>query len=149
MFGELHVKKQPVPVTLHMSDGTSLSGTIFLSPVGPTQAGRETVGEMMSEPESLFPFRSQSERFLMIGKEATSAIRVVSGEVPPVFGGRIPVEAVLVGGHRFSGSLLTEDPDDRLSGEVNRPERWLRMETTSGIVWLRRASIIHLAQLNA
>ena len=82
MTQDLQVKKQPVPATVFLGDGSTLSGTIFLSPVGPSQHGRETVHELMEEPEAMMPFHAQSERFLLVGKETIVAIRILSGEAP-------------------------------------------------------------------
>lgn len=146
MASDLRVKKQPVPASLFMRDGATLSGTIFLSPVGPSLHGRETVQEMMEESEALIPFRSQSERFLLIGKPGIVAIRVVSGEVPPELEGRVAGDMKLDGGFQFNGRVVSDHSTDRLSDVLNGAGEWLRLETINGIVWLRRSAILIASQ---
>ena len=141
MTSELRVKKQPVPATLFMTDGTTLSGTIFLSPVGPSHAGRETVREMMEGSEQFIPFRSESERFLLLGKAGVVATRMVTGEQKPELPGRVSAEVKLVGGLQFNGRMITDHDSDRLSDVLNHSDNWLRLETLNGIVWIRREAI--------
>ena len=141
MTSELRVKKQPVPATLFMTDGTTLSGTIFLSPVGPSQSGRETVQEMMEGVEKFIPFRSESERFLLLGKSGVVAIRMISGEEKPELPGRVSADVRLTGGLQFNGRMITDHNTDRLSDVLNHSDNWLRLETLNGIVWLRREAI--------
>ncbi|MDH5371966.1 MAG: hypothetical protein OEX97_03385 [Acidimicrobiia bacterium] len=146
MTQDLQVKKQPVPATVFLGDGSTLAGTIFLSPVGPTQPGRETVLELMEEPEAMMPFHAQSERFLLLGKEAIVAIRILSGEAQPELATRVGADVMLRGGFQFNGRVVTGHEDDRLSDVLNHAGEWIRLETVNGVVWLRRSAIIQASQ---
>lgn len=141
MTAGLRVEKQPVSAVVFLDDGTTLSGTIFLSPIGSNQPGRETIPELMDEPETLIPFRSQSKRFLLIGKAAVVAVRIITGESKPDLPGRVAADLKLAGGVQFNGRIVTEHDSDRLSDVLNHGDEWLRLETLNGIVWLRRDAI--------
>lgn len=147
MTSELRVKKQPVPASVFMSDGTTLSGTIFLSPVGPRHQGRETIPEMMDEPEDLIPFRTQSDRFILVGKPEIVAFRLLSGESKPEIDTRIPADVKLKGGFQFNGKVVAEASTDRLSDVLNHADDWLRLVAPSGIIWLRRRAILTASQI--
>ena len=146
MTSELRVKKQPVPASMYLSDGTTLSGTIFLSPVGPSLRGRETVPELMEEPEDLLPFRSQSGRFLLVGKPEIVAFRITSGEAKPPVDTRINADLKLTGGFQFNGQLVSEIDTDRLSDVLNHAAKWLRLKTPGGVMWVRRRAILIASQ---
>lgn len=146
MTSELRVKKQPVPASVFMSDGTTLSGTIFLSPVGPRHQGRETVPELMDEPEELIPFRTQSDRFILLGKPGIVAFRLLSGESKPDIDTQVPADVKLNGGFQFGGNIISEASTDRLSDVLNHADDWIRLVAPNGVIWLRRRAILTASQ---
>ena len=140
----LHIKKQPVPATLYLVDGSVDAGTIFLAQQSIHRSGAETIGELLTDDhEPMLPFRIRGERFQLIGKGGIAAIRAVSGAEPIGFYGRAHAVIELVGGHRFDGQLLFEEGHGkRISDAIKEP--WVRLETQAGLVWANRPHILRI-----
>ncbi len=142
MTSDLRVKKEPLPASVYLDDGTVLSGTVFLSPRGPTHSGLETIEELMSEPEAVLPFRTEEGRTILIGKAAIVAVRMVSAEAPADFEDRILVDMHMRGGAHFAGRIHVAGESHRPSDIINHAGPWLKFETDGGIVWIRRTAIL-------
>ncbi len=140
----LHVKKQPLPATLYLMNGSVDAGTIFLAQQSVHRSGSQTIGELLTDDqEPMLPFKIRGERFQLIGKAGVSAIRAVSGAEPVGFYGRAHATMELLGGHHFDGQLLVEEGrGGRISDAIKEP--WIRLETQSGLVWANRHRILRI-----
>ncbi len=74
----LRVKKQPLPVTLYLIDGTVESGTVFLPATSPRHTGSATIAELMDESDHLLRFKFQGDRFQLVGKAGIATIKTVA-----------------------------------------------------------------------
>lgn len=141
---ELKVKKQPLPVTMYLADGTVESGTLFLSTTSPSHSGAATIQDLMDEPSQLLPFNLRAERFQLVGKRNISAIRAISGPKPAGFFERVDATIKLIGSHTFNGHLLVEGGRGERISDAIMEDEWLRMETQGGFVWAQRRQLLKL-----
>lgn len=141
---ELHVKKQPVPATLYLVDGSVDGGTIFLASQSLHRSGSETIGELLTNPDDpLLPFKIRGERFQLVGKSGIAAIRAVAGAAPVGFYTNVPAHVRTNGGHIFDGQLRVEaGRGSRISDALKEP--WVSLETQAGLVWVNRSQILRL-----
>lgn len=140
----LHVKKQPLPATLYLINGSVDPGTIFLSHQSAHRSGPQTVGELLvDKTEHMLPFRLRGERFQLIGKRTIAAIRAVAGASPVGFYTKAHATLETVGGHRFDGELLIEEGLGSRVSDAIRAE-WIRLETQSGLVWCQTQHLVRV-----
>lgn len=137
-----HVKKQPIPATIYLVDGTVQSGTIFLASQSARHSGPETVGEHLMDDSPMLRFKLHADKFQLVGKRGISAVRTVAGAKPPGFYSQVFATLATWGGHRFDGQLLIEEGHDRISDAIHEP--WLRLESQGGLVWANRDLILKI-----
>lgn len=142
MTSDLRIKKEPLPANLYLEDGTVLSGTVFLSLMGPTRTGLETIEELMSEPEAMLPFRTEEDRLRLVGKAGIVGVRMLSAEPKPDFEEGLDVEVRMRGGAQFNGTVSVAGEHRRLSDVINHAGAWLRLATDGGVIWIRRSGIL-------
>ncbi len=139
----LRVKKQPLPVTLYLVDGTVESGTVFMPATSSRHTGSSTIAELMDESDHLLRFKLQGDRFQLVGKAGIAAIKSVAAPHAEGFYEKTAAYVKVMGGHTFDGSLLVEaGVGGRISDGI--VESWLQMETGGGVAWIQRDHILVL-----
>lgn len=140
------VNKDDVGVTLHLSDGSALRGSLFVAPHSSRGSGPQTVAELLAETGAALPFATSEGKFLLVGTASIAAVAVTAPERPlEGFWSRVPGSLRLTGGHVFRGSLLVEEgAGDRLSDAVRTAEPWLTLEAAHGLVWVSKAHLVTL-----
>lgn len=145
-MNQYRVDKIDAGVTLHLSDGSALRGSVFVSPRSATHSGPQTVVELLTETRATLPFSNAQGTFLLVGMACVSAVSLNDpGHVGEGFWARIPVSLRLEGGHAFRGSLLLEEgAGNRLSDAVRSDDPWLTLEAPSSLVWVSKAHLLTL-----
>lgn len=145
-MSEYRVDKDDVGATLHLSDGSTLRGSLFLSPFSALRSGPQTVAELLSETGAALPFANADGTFLLVGAATIAAVALNDpGRSAPGFWSRVPVALRLAGGHAFRGDLLLEErAGNRLSDAVRGAEPWLTLEALHATVWVAKAHLLTL-----
>ncbi len=133
MTSPLQVKKQPLPITLLMADGSRRGGTIYLERVSEHGTGQQTVGQLMSDGSTMLYFQEGGDRFQLVSKGLIAAVQARLEQDPETFEEQIPVVARLIGGHVLQGQLFIEPGHHRPSDGIT--DEWLRIETNAGPHW--------------
>lgn len=120
-----------------MVDGKVESGTIFLAEKSARHSGEQTVQELMDSPEAWLPLKPSPDRFQLVGKHGIAAVRAVAGAKPPGFYEKVFATIRTAGGHRMDGELLIENGRGQRTSDA-LIDRWLRLETQAGLVWINR-----------
>jgi len=110
------VEKTEQPVTLFYSDGSVISGVVFLSPSAYNHIGRQTLLDLLKEKGEFFPFRGNNDKFYVINKRSITHIRyqpAVRERVADVLGTSVEINIEFMGGEQLTGQILIEMPEGR------------------------------------
>lgn len=145
-MSQYRVDKDDVGATLHLADGSTVRGSLFLSPFSPTRSGPQTVAELLAEAGAALPFATPEGKFVLVGTAAVAAVALHdAGADGERFWSRAPVSLRLAGGHAFRGALLLEEgAGHRLSDAVRAPEPWLLVEAAHALLWIAKAHLVTL-----
>ncbi|PLX77949.1 MAG: hypothetical protein C0614_09200 [Desulfuromonas sp.] len=140
------VEKTEQPVTLFYSDGSVISGVVFLSPSAYTHIGRQTLVDLLKEKGEFFPFRSGNDRFYVINKRSITHIRyqpAVKEKGADVLGTPVEINIEFIGGEQLAGQILIEMPEGRtrLFDFINEIKGYFVL-TTEEAHYLVNASLI-------
>ncbi len=143
-MNELRVEKEDVHVSVYMVNSSVLRGWVFLSAYAPHRLGIETIQDLMTEHDPMFPLRDKAGRFVLVGRSGVSAVEVDKRRIvrtPATV--EIPVQLEMIGGHRFGGNFLIEHGlGDRVSDVLNGADPWLRVDTGVSQVWVRTDAVL-------
>ena len=144
MTNSLHVHKREVPAALHMSNGTVLRGTVFLSEFSQRHGQAQTLGDLVAEDEPMLPVRDRTGRFVLVGRSAIVAAEIALKDAEDFSNSaRIPVHLETTSGHRFDGTFIIEEGvGRRILDVVNSTEPWLQLQTQVAHVWVARHHIL-------
>jgi hypothetical protein len=146
-----HVEKTAVEVRLLLADGSRLAGSVFLSEFSPTHSGRQSLEDLMNEPNPFLAFTTAQGRFVLVGKEHVVAVETPF-DAPSVSGfwSRLSARLKLTGGHTIEGRLWTrEGPGIRFSDAVTGSATWVALETGRSLFWLAKARILTAEETDA
>ncbi|MBI5442495.1 MAG: hypothetical protein HY900_14930 [Deltaproteobacteria bacterium] len=138
------VEKVPARTTLLLTDGSRLSGSVFLSDFSPTRAGPQTVVDVMTDGTPLLAFETEEGLFLVVGKDHVAALETpLEASSASGFLMKVPARLRLSGGHAVEGTLLVkEGPGIRFSDALNAAEPWIALETGRSLFWVSKAHIL-------
>ncbi len=143
-MNELRVEKEDVHVSVYLVNTTVLRGWVFLSAFAPHRNGFQTIQDLMTEPDPMFPLRDKAGRFVLVGRSGVSAVEVDKRRIvrtPATM--EIPVQLEMIGGHRFGGSFLIDHGvGHRVSDVLNGADPWLRVDTGVSQVWVRTDAVL-------
>lgn len=144
MSNRLRVEKEDVHVSVYLINHSVLRGWVFLSAYAPNRSGFQTIQDLMTESDPMFPLRDKAGRFVLVGRSGVAAVEVDKHRIertPATV--EIPVHLEIAGGHRFGGSFLIEHGiGDRVSDVLNGADPWIRVDTGVSQVWVRRDSVL-------
>jgi hypothetical protein len=144
MTERLLVEKRSHPADVFLSDGRVIEALVFVSDFAQTHGGPQTVRDLIDEPGQVVPAVDSSGEFVLIHKQAVSAVSVSPSE-PDLDGywHETPATLRLVGGHRVDGALLVEDGSgERLSDAINHAGNWIRVRSSGNLLWVRVAALV-------
>ena len=138
----LQVKKQPLPITLLMADGSRRGGTIYLERVSEHHSGPQTIGQLMNDGSPLLYFQEGGDRFQLVSKSLIAAVQARLVDDAEGFEEQIPVVARLIGGHVLQGKLFIEPGHHRPSDGIT--DGWLRIDSAAGPHWINATLVTAL-----
>ena len=132
---EFQVPTTPVEAEAHCADGVSYRGKVFLPASKSTHAGPMLVADWMNEPDSFFPFKSDTlESPIILNKRDLLALTVPAPQQPEVEPGDGPVlehrqVALECGAMRLQGKVMLDMPAEnrRVLDFLNRSEPFLSL----------------------
>lgn len=141
---DYRVEKEDVHVSVYMVNSNVLRGWVFLSAYAPQRSGMQTIQDLMTEPEPMFPLRDKAGRFVLVGRKGVSAVEVDKRRIERTSATvEIPAQLDMMGGHHFGGKLLIEHGvGHRVSDVLNGADPWIRMDTGVSQVWLCRDAVL-------
>jgi hypothetical protein len=83
-MSEYQVMKRRSPVTLFLTDGLVLDGTVFLSEFAAGHEGPETLVDLLLDAAPFFPLVENSGRIHLVGKQSVAHARGAVEHHPPV-----------------------------------------------------------------
>ena len=110
------VEKTELPVVVFQADGSIMKGVVFLSSSAYSHTGKQTLLDLMREPEEFFPFRSEAGAFHVANKKTITHIRFEPQEDVCAYdslGTREDVDIIFIGGEELSGTVTIEMPEGR------------------------------------
>lgn len=142
--GGLWIEKRPVLARLYLDDGTVLPVTVFLDPHAAGHPGPQSVTDLFDEKDPLLRCRTTNGEFLVVGKQAVTAIGVSPNRHDELgFRRPIPSQIILSGGHQIKGELLINGPPGRrVSDLLNEPDPWLCARNAETRIWVRKSRIL-------
>ncbi len=149
-MGVLKVDKVEITATLLLADGeTPRMGKIFLLPISANYFGAQTVGELMVEDTKVLPFVDDNDGFMMVGKNAVSAVGAALDkehkEGEGWYYSETKVTLQLNGGHLLTGSFLVEDGLGRRPADaINAPGNWFLLLVEKTLYWVSKDHLITL-----
>lgn len=144
MTEQLLVEKRSHPADVFLADGRVIEAVVFVSEYAQSHGGPQTVKDLIDEPGHVVPALDAGGEFVLIHKDAISAIAVApSDQDLDGYWHETPVTLRLSGGHRIDGSLLVEDGSgERLSDAINHARDWIRVRSANSLVWVRVATLV-------
>lgn len=144
MTERLLVEKRSHPADVFLTDGRVIEALVFVSEYAQTHDGPQTVRDLIDEPGHVVPAVDADGEFVLIHKEAISAVSVSpSDQDLNGYWHETPATLRLVGGHRVDGALLVEDGSgDRLSDAFNHAGDWIRVRSSGSLLWVRVAALV-------
>ncbi|MGC8927770.1 MAG: hypothetical protein ACP5QK_07575 [Myxococcota bacterium] len=112
-------------ITLHLLDGSTLNGQIFVSEYSPRHAGEEKIDEFFEQDTLFFPFKINNE-FMLFSKNSVLFIEYDTEKDLSIYN-RVYADIILSGGKVVSLSvpISVSTPVARLSDQVNQKEKFL------------------------
>jgi hypothetical protein len=140
----LLIEKRSHPADVFLADGRVIEALVFVSEYAQTHDGPQTVRDLIDEPGQVVPAVDADGEFVLIHKDAISAISVSpSDQDLHGYWSETPATLRLVGGHRLDGALLVEDGSgDRLSDAINHAGDWIRVRSSDSLLWVRVAALV-------
>lgn len=144
------VPKDKLDVMIHLHNGVTLEGSIFLESSLYEQTINERVILFLEDDSTFFPVKfSANERVEFVNKEGLMMLEhqqegEFSGEEIPL--GHMHIEniaAVFNDGSTIAGTLTAEVPEDRarLSDCLNLPNRFLILRADSKIYYIKKSML--------
>jgi hypothetical protein len=143
---EQKIAKETRDVRLVLTDGTPLSGEVFLNLYGAHHFGPQRVGDLLLGSEGFLPLRSAAETRL-INIAHIALVRVgATEETDPLMllGERHDVAVTTVSGERIEALLYVNLPDgsQRVKDYLNEPLRFFTFFLPEEVLYLHRAAIL-------
>lgn len=155
-MSELRIEKHRVAATVTLSDGRSMQGCVFVSPLNATHSGPESVKDLMNDGPGFFPLERQAAHGPVVHLLNRHHVRFVTlandeelrqspdDEVAT----RRPVTVVLDNGERIDGFVPVSRPRgrDRLSDHTRWGESFWYLEVPTGAIIINANRVIELLE---
>jgi hypothetical protein len=112
---DFRINKITKTVTVIFSDGTYLTGEVFLSPESPSHRGPERVQELFSGRKSFIPMRTSVNEVVFLHKRSIQMIKLHEPDKIPDPQCSLPyrVSFQLLSGREITGEVHVELPEHR------------------------------------
>lgn len=118
------------------SDGSRLSGSLFLSPESPLHPGTELVSELFESDKTFLPFQLEGEEIVIIRKDNILLVRLDENDHTKQSNNFVhtkPIDAqlCLISGDNIEGRVYLDLPESRsrLSDFLNYTKSFFYLET--------------------
>ncbi len=140
-MAEHHIDKQTIEADLFLTDGTAISGIVYIETASPLL---DATQDLLGTERRLIPCRGESGELILIGRRAISALRFeFAGTGPaPTPMTVLPSVTTVAGGHRFEGVLHIPSEDGRISDLLNDADRWMLLVAGDRGVWIDADKVI-------
>lgn len=136
-------------VSLHLADGSTMEGFVYLSHYKCHDSRPESVGDLLNR-EKFIPLKGTG-RVVLINVERITAARVdrQGGEDNDMedLGIRYPVTIRTVEGKEIRGDFIVDLPEEacRVKDYLNQEKLFLRLSIPEGVVYMSRHYILSVA----
>ncbi len=135
-------------IKIHLIDGSSLAGEIFVSEYSPHHAGEEKISEYFEEDTMFFPFRT-SNNLILFSKNFIVCVEFPTEDDLSIYN-RVCAQIVTTGSKVFSlyVPISVPNPAARLSDQINLHEKFLLCtdETNSNTFLINKTHIVSLTE---
>ena len=155
-MSELRIEKHRVEATVTLSDGRSMQGCVFVSPLNATNTGPESVKDLMNDGPGFFPLESQADdgtaihllnrqHVLFVTLSNDEELRQETGAEVAT---RRQVTIVLDNGTRLDGFVPVARPRgrDRLSDHTKWGESFWYMEVPPATIIVNADRVVELVE---
>ena len=117
---------------IFFSDGSSLTGSFFVSPRTSSHSGSQLVSELLNAENSYLPFESDDSNIILVRKESLTMIVLERNELntSSPYRKQIAVHVCFISGHSENGMVYTDLPESstRLSDFLNHHNEFFPLD---------------------
>ena len=133
-MSEARIEKTPVEADLYLTDGSQLTGMVYVAPGMSLLASMQ---DLLIGDQRLIPFRGSSGELVFLGRRAIAALRFgFDGSVPTGLAESIRMRTTLAGRHELEGVLHLPETEGRISDKLNAAEAWMLLVADDRAVWI-------------
>ncbi len=159
-MSDLRIEKRRVTVTVTLTAGHNLMGSLFLSGQAASHAGPERLIDLLNAEQGFVPFELVSpvggRQTLLLNRAHISVVHAQSAshdlEEDPGYqvAAKKSVALRLASGEQLTGVLRVERPAgrDRLSDLVSDDTGFRYLESATGILAVNLAQVVHITPLS-
>lgn len=144
-MGQFQVEKERVNVRIVLVDGHVIEGSVFLALHSSYGVGRQTMREILEDPNSFMPINDTTGGFALVGKGRIGAVSLgLELDPTPEFTKRVKARLLIQGmAEEVAGELIVpEGPSAfRVSDYLNSSEQWFRVEEGETLMMIPKKAV--------